>query len=124
MKLIEALNAIDAMEYSDYTQAEKIRWLSELDMTVKREILDTHEGSEAYRDFTGYTVQTDVNTELLVPHPYDRMYLHWLEARVSYANREIDPYNNAMTTFNSVYADFFNWYNRNHMAYGKSVKWM
>ena len=43
MTIIEAINQIDAMKPNSYSQSDKIKWLSNLDWSIKKEIIDTHE---------------------------------------------------------------------------------
>ena len=122
MKIIEAINQIDSLKHNTYSQRDKIVWLSRLDSMVKRLIIDTHEGGEDVT-FTGYTDTTDPETELLVPAPFDEMYLRWLEARIDYANGEYGKYNNAILVYQTAYDAYANYYNRNHMPKGKSIKY-
>ena len=99
MTIIEAINRIDALKPNGYGQAEKIKWLSDLDRTVKAEIIDTHEGGgEA---FAGYGSDTPLDTVLLIPALYDDVYVKWLEANIDYANGEYGKYNNSIAMFNS-----------------------
>ena len=122
MKIIEAINRIDAVKPNNYTQPEKIEWLSRLDWAIKREIVDTHEGADAVI-FDGYNDSTPLDTELIAPAPYDDVYLKWLEAQIDYANGEIGKYNNANHVYESVYTAFESWYNRNHVPLGKNFKY-
>lgn len=122
MKLSEAIAKIDAFKPNDYGQEEKISWLSNLDATVKKEIIDTHESAEKV-EFKGYDENTSLDTELLVPAPHDEMYLRWLEAQIDYYNGEIGRYSNSMTMFNSEYSAYTREYNRTHMPLGKSFKY-
>ena len=122
MKIIEAINTIDGQKHNTYTQGEKIAWLSRLDSMVKRLIIDTHEGGEDVV-FTGYDDNTDILTELLVPAPFDEMYLRWLEAQIDYANGEYDKYNNSVLIYQTAYDSYANYYNRNHMPKGKKIKY-
>ena len=117
MKIIEAINMIDDLKHNTYSQVQKIGWLSRLDAMVKRMIIDTHEGGENV-SFTGYNADTDLYTELLVPEPFDEMYLRWLEAQIDYHNGEYKKYNNAIEMFNTAYNSYLNYYNRNHMPLG------
>ena len=59
-----------------------------------------------------------METELLVPAPWDEMYLRWLEARIDYANAEYTRYNNSMDMFRAVYQAYRSYYNRTHMPKG------
>ena len=122
MKIIEAINQIDSLKHNTYSQRDKIVWLSRLDSMVKRLIIDTHEDGEDVT-FAGYTDTTDPETELLVPAPFDEMYLRWLEARIDYANGEYGKYNNAILVYQTAYDAYANYYNRNHMPKGKSIKY-
>lgn len=118
MKLIEAINRLDVLKFNTYNQSEKINWLSRLDSMVKKQIIDTHEGSESVF-FEEYTDDTPLDTVLLVPAPYDEVYLRWMEAQIDYNNGEIDRYNISISMFNTEYEAFENWYRRNHMPVSK-----
>lgn len=120
MTILEAIAEADALKPNMYQDPDKIRWLSRLDGRIQREILDTHEYNEGEEppEFDGYTQDTSGETELLVPAPYDEMYVRWLEAQVDYANREFDAFNNSNAMFESVFASFRNAYNRSHMPRG------
>jgi hypothetical protein len=122
MTILEAINRVDSTKPNSYTQVEKVDWLSTLDGVVKTNIIDTHEGGENVV-FEGYNVDTSLDTELLVPAPYDDIYIRWLEARVDYANGEINKYNNSLTAYNDAYDLYANYYNRKHMPKGSKFKY-
>ena len=121
MKIIEAINRIDSLKHNTYSNNEKLAWLSRMDSMVKRLIIDTHEDGEDIT-FTGYDDRTDLNTELLVPAPFDEIYLRWLEAQIDYTNGEYGKYNNAIVMFNTSWKEYQNYYNRTHMPKGKNIK--
>lgn len=115
MTIIEAIERTDNLKPNGYTQEEKVKWLSDLDGQIKTEIIDTHEGFEGV-SFEGYTDETDVNnTVLLVPSPYDDVYIKWLMAQIDFANGESGKYNNSVTMFNTAMTAYGNYYNRTHM---------
>ena len=118
MTIVDALYRIDALKPNSCQEGEKIKWLSMLDGIIKSEIIDTHEGGLDVK-FNGYTEDTDINTVLLVPAPYDDVYLRWLEARIDYTNGEYKRYNNSLTAFEDAYNQFVNYYNRIHMPKSK-----
>jgi hypothetical protein len=122
MKIIEAINRLDALKHNTYTQIDKVKWLSRVDGMVKRHIIDTHEGSEDVT-FSGYDENTDLQTELLVPTPYDDLYLRWMEAMIDFHNGEYGKYNNAVDMFNTSYGSYQSYYNRTHMPKGKKFKY-
>lgn len=121
MTIIEAINKIDSLKPNNYGPEDKIAWLSNLDGIIKTEIIDTHEGADSVI-FNGYDVDTALDTVLLVPAPYDDIYVKWLEAQIDYINGETQRYENSMIAYNTVYSTFNRYYNRTHMPKGKSIK--
>lgn len=121
MTIMEALHRVDTLKPNGYSNPEKIRWLSILDGMVKTEIIDTHEGGENVT-FDGYAEDVELTKGLLIPAPYDEIYIHWLEAQIDYTNGEYDKYENSKTMFNSSYAAYAKHYNRTHMPLSKSFK--
>ena len=122
MTIIEAINRIDILKPNTYTQDTKTYWLSNLDGIVFEKIIKTHEGAEA-EEFKGYDENTAVDTDLLIPAPYDDIYLKWLEAQIDYANGEYDKYNNSIVAYNDAYLEYERHYNRTHMPIAKNFKY-
>ena len=119
MTIKEAIETTDVMKPNMYTLYDKIKWLSDLDMQIKTEIIEVHESDAAA--FTGYTPGTDVDTKLLVSSPFDEIYLRWLEARIDYANAEYAKYNNSITAYNAAFSAYERYYNRTHMPKGQKI---
>lgn len=117
MTIIGAINQIDSLKPNTYSVKQKIQWLSQLDAIVKRQVIDAHDGSEQI-SFDGYDENTDVNTVLLMPAPFDIAYLYWLEAQVHYAYEDIDMYNSSILMFNTHFMEYKADYKRNHTAKG------
>ena len=116
MTIDNAINSVDTLKHNTVERDHKIRWLSEVDGMVKREILETHEGEVS--KFTGYVLDRPGDTELLVPAPYDALYLRWLEAQIDYHHGEYGKYNNALALFKACYQAYADYYHRNHMPKG------
>ena len=123
MTIIEAITRVDAVKPNRYSQTEKIYWLSVLDGTVKAEIIDTHEGGEEVA-FSGYNENTVLTTELLIPAPYDDVYIRYLEMQIDYANGEYAKYNNSMILYNTAYAAYERYYNREHMPVSRGRRFI
>lgn len=121
MTILEAVHKIDTVKPNSYTQPEKVKWLSTIDGIIKSQIIDTHEGGEGIV-FEGYADDTDLDTVLLVPAPYDDIYIRWLEARIDYAMGEYGRYNNSLVAYNDAYDLYANFYNRKHMPKGSKFK--
>lgn len=113
MTIIEAINKLDALKFNTYSQNDKVAWLSQLDLAIKRTVLDNHECNPA-PNFTGYTEDTPLNTVLLVPAPFDDIYLRWMEAQIDYHNGETDHYNNSISLYNAMFEAYGNYYIKHH----------
>lgn len=123
MTVSEAIQKTDISKPSSFTQEEKIAWLSEIDHIIFNEIVKTHErtsGSEP-ASFSTYT-ESDLNRELIAEAPYDALYLSWIESKIDYGHGEIGRYNNSITTFNTDFSSYRNYYNRTHMPLGKKYR--
>lgn len=120
MTIIEAIHKIDDLKHNTYSRADKVVWLSRMDSMVKRLLIDTHDGGEVA--FTGYNADTDPETVLLIPEPFDEVYLRWMEAQIDYHNGEYAKYNNSIDMFNTAWAAYQNYYNRTHMPKGRKMK--
>ena len=114
MTIAEVISKVDALKPNTYAPEDKVEWLSNLDARVKSQIIDAHECKD-HIYFYGYDSLSDLETELLVPAPYDEMYLRWLEAMIDYHNSDDDRYNNAIILFNNAYEGYKRHYTRTHM---------
>ena len=121
MTILDAIHRVNVVKPNSYGDVEKVKWLSVLDGLIKSEIIDTHEGGENVT-FDRYDDETDLTTVLLVPPPYAKVYIHWLEAQIDYANGEYDKYENSMEMYNTAYTAYENYYNRTHMPKSNRFK--
>lgn len=119
MKIIDAIRRIDSLKHNTYSNSDKLEWLSRVDAMVKKFITDTPDEVSIII----YDDATDLQTELLVPSPFDEMYLRWLEAQIDYHNGEYGKYNNAIAVFNTAFEAYKNYYNRTHMPSGRHFKY-
>ena len=112
MTVAEAINEINTLKPNSYGDEEKTRWLSRLDAQIRREILDTHFPSD------GESIPAEgpyaADTELLVPSPYDELYVHFLAAQIDFYNREYGAFNATNAMFEACCASFRNRYNATH----------
>ena len=123
MTIAEAISKVDALKPNTYSTEDKVAWLSTLDARVKKQVINAHEYSDTIF-FYGYDSKADMETELLVPAPYDEMYLRWLEAQIDYHNSEDDRYNNAIMLFNNAYDGYKKFYTRTHMPLSKGNRFV
>ena len=114
MTIRDALETVDRLKPNQYGSADKLRWLSELDGAVYREILTQHEME--LPAFAGYAPETDLDgTVLLIAWPYDEIYRWYLEMKIDDANGEMTKYNNSAAKYNMYYQAYQNACNRAHL---------
>lgn len=113
--LDEAIEYFDEQCANQFSRENKIAWISELDELIYDTIIKERENPPV-AEFNGYDNDTDGDTELLVPSIYKEIYRYYLEKNVNYANREIGAFNNAVQIFDSIYENYFAWYNRTHKS--------
>lgn len=122
MTILEAINQIDNLKHNTYSRSDKLAWLSRLDHMIVRLIMETHEGADTL-EFAGYGDNTPLDTVLLVPAPFDEIYLRWLEAQMDYANGEYERYNNSIAMYQAAYDGYAGYYNRTHMPKGRKIRY-
>lgn len=102
----EIIERVDQNKPSAFEEAEKLRWLTELDGRIATEVMmmsisgvrNLPRGEEA------------LSCEPLVSFPYDGLYDRYLEAMIDYHNGEMNEYQNSMVAFNAAYNGWLNWY--------------
>ncbi len=119
MTINEALNAADALRNNAVGREIKITFLSELDGRICYDIMQPcgYKGN-----FIGYDSKTPGDTELLVPYPYDALYVSYLEQEIARASNELPRYNNARVLFNEKLSAFRQWYVRTHKTETPNIK--
>lgn len=115
MKVGECIAMVDALKPNKFSMTDKLRWLSDIDGTIVRELIDTHENSPISGPFKPYT-EGDDERVLIVAAPYDTLYRWYLESQIDLGNREIGSYNNSRNLFNQAYQTYTDHYNRTHLA--------
>lgn len=109
MTIQEAINWVDEKKHNVYSREDKLVWISKVEAMA-----------EDLAARYGIKVQSPIATgnyedNLLIPAPYDQLYLRWLEAQIDYTNQEYLKYNNAIAVFNTLWKDYANWFCRNHV---------
>ncbi|MGE4354705.1 MAG: hypothetical protein AB7D36_11555 [Oscillospiraceae bacterium] len=115
MKIIEAIEACKKLKDSAFDESVILDWLSRLDGRVSAELIKPDAPRAAY------AYPADLQTELLIPHPYDEAYLHYIEAMADYSNEEYDKYQNSYAMFNNLYSNFRRAYNRTKLPQARDL---
>ena len=129
MTIDEAIERCDRTKPNAYSRADKIRWLSELDGRVLRDLIQTHEPptdgimedktKKPENWFIGYDENTPGGTSLLAPSPYEDIYVKYLFMQIDFNNAEFTRYNNSAAMFQAVYSDFADAWTRAHIPLQK-----
>lgn len=116
MTLRQVIEAVDALKPNQYTQAQKVGWLSQCDGAIYSNLVLTHEQEDGaiIGGFAGYD-EGDMDRELIAKAPYDVLYKHYLESRIDLYNKETNNYNNTNALYTAAYTAFAAWYTQNHM---------
>lgn len=113
MTLKKAMARFDTLYPNELPYEMKLVWISELDGLVYEEIISRHEGGLP-TPFTGYIPATPGTTDLLVPFPYDKLYLEHMAAVLELVRGNTERYNNASALAASTFDAFAAEYNRTH----------
>lgn len=107
MTISKVIQEADENRPNVFTTEKKVEWLSDLDGTIAAELM--YMSNEDLQQFK-YDPVDDMNTELLVSFPYDKMYLLYLIAKIDEMNGEYGRYANAATVYNAAYNEFKVWF--------------
>lgn len=102
MTLRDLLNKISKEKPNSFTEAELISFVNEVEAEVAEELHIVN--VPAYEDN-----HTDLDKILLVPSPYDRLYISYVKAMIDYTNEEYDSYANNQAQHVQDYRDFVDW---------------
>lgn len=105
--LQQALTRIDAICPNAWDETAKLLWLNECESMIQTRIL----GAAPEACIT-YDADTDRSTALLVPAPFDRLYVYYVIAMCDYAAHETAHYADSMMLFNAALDEYAKWYQR------------
>ena len=105
MTLEKALRLAELMEPGHVVDRELlIEFLNELEGLVQTEIMLI-----APEEVTSYTTE-DLNRELLLRPPHDKIYVHYLTAMIRMVQKEFDDYNNQQAVVDEKLRGFKRWF--------------
>lgn len=120
MTIRECIDGVDNVKPNQYSDEDKVLWLSFLDGIIINDVIKTHEGYEGQHDlFSVYSVD-DMSAVMIAEPPYDVLYDAYLKMKIDEANGETARYNNSATMFNSYLDAYKRYYNKYHMPYQKN----
>jgi hypothetical protein len=111
MTIREAIAEANSLSNNLIDEALKINWLSKLDGRIHYEIIAPNAKEGA---FIGYSTNTPSDTVLIVPYPWDSLYVAYLEMEIARVSSDNVRYTNSRILFNELYGAFSRWYVRTH----------
>ena len=115
MTIQKALDMADEMKPNMMSRELKIAFLAEIEQIIHREVIMKHEHTQEQETLPEYTPDTDPGTVLVIPAPYDMLYVYWLMSKIDHQNLEMDKFNNDNALFENKYESMCDWYTREHM---------
>ena len=109
--LQQALTRIDTICPNAWDDAAKLLWLNECESMIQTRILGT-----APEACITYDADTARSTVLLVPAPFDRLYVYYVIAMCDYAAHETAHYADSMALFNAALDEYAKWHQRTNGA--------
>lgn len=100
MKISELIQKVQEEKPNTFTDEKVLTFVNEVEADVSEQ-LRLIEPKQYTSD--------DMETELLVPSPYDRLYVSYLKAQIDYANEEYDSYQNNAAQHVQDFRDYVDW---------------
>ena len=102
----EAIRLCDQLCPNSYEAAEKKMWLSSLDLSIYNEVFQHYQCPQGDFAFRGYQEDTSDTAKLLVPPPYDQLYIQYLVYQMDLYNGETARAANDAAAYNQTYQEF------------------
>lgn len=113
----QILSQAEGLGLLGFSREQLGAWLGELEWMMKRELLDTHEGTAAFVRPGDWAP----DRPLTAPEGFERVYLHYLESRADLYNNEVERYNASVRLFNQAWQELAGWFNRNYLPKGEGI---
>lgn len=130
MKAAGIIEQYNAERPNTVDDAVKLLWLRKCERMIANEIIMWHEHDKAdeaelelrVEGSTLYIVPAgtiedhinsfDMNSEMLVPEPYDDLYIYYIDQRIALNNNETRRYNAAVQSYNNALLTYQQHFNR------------
>lgn len=122
MTIQQAIDWVDEKKHNVFSREDKLFWMERLEQTAK-EFVDQYEGSEGWLP-ADFDPDADYRQNLMIPPPFDAVYLRWMECQMDYASQEYRKYNNSKAMFEAEWRAFTGSFNRTHRYLGKPMKYV
>lgn len=107
MTVTEAIAKVKDRKPNAYSDESLNDWLNECEAMVQRELLLT-----VPEEIVQYEWPKDRDVELILPKPYDALYVTYITMMIQYVQEENLAYNNTLAMFNSQYQSAQGYFNK------------
>lgn len=107
MTVNEALAKVKDRKPNAYNDESLNDWLNECEAMVQRELLLT-----VPDEIVQYAWPDDRDTELILPKPYDALYVSYIKMMIEYVQEEYTAYNNTNAMFQVQYQKAQGYFNK------------
>ena len=112
MTIQQALDKADEMRPNTMSRKLKLSFLNKCEQMVWGEIIMKHFHTPAEAQRPEIDENTDPETALLIPSPYDDLYWLYLNSEIDYQNQEMDKYNNDRARYEHARQEAADWITR------------
>ena len=114
MTISEAISQADALvQEQSFSTNQKVRWISEVEGSTWNELFSDYM-DDTDKPALPYSSET-LTTELLVPFPYDDLYVLFLASKYLQWQQESSVYNDIASQYNQRREELGYWYRRSHL---------
>ena len=99
MTIQELITKVGEEKPNAFTTQKLVSFINEIEADV----------AQVLKVDTPNYVYTDLTSVLLVPAPYDRLYVSYLKAMIDYADEEMESYVNNAAQHTQDFTEFENW---------------
>ena len=104
----DIISLVDSYRPNAFDEQLKLWWLVTLDGRIAVEVMLMD--AKQVQELMDCEYPEAMEHQPLVGFPHEELYLHYLEAKIAYANEEYSSYQNAMESYNTSYSGFVNWF--------------
>lgn len=112
MKLGKIIELVNELKPNAYSEEHLTRWVTDVENYAIEGVFNRIDGRNY--EYVQYEYEKDRETELLIPEPYEEVYVHYLCSKIDYWDREMEAYNNSASMYNAAYKNFAAYMRRNY----------
>lgn len=126
MTVKEAIVQADGLRPNQYSQEDKLRWLSEVEYSILNDIIYQYlipmpdwNKVNPFKPFKPFT-EEDFDKELTAPFPFSRIYPAYIKMKIDEENQETQRYNVSAQMYNAYFTDYAKHINEKRIHLGKN----